>query len=299
LVRDPHAPGRYLAGVECDGATYHRSATARDRDKLREQVLVGLGWKILRIWSTEWWTDPRGAAEKIHVRLTALAEASKEELSKPEHDAADGEFGFRGPEVPTESHGEPEEPVAPSDVPADRPQSDVTSSDWVDVYVEADATEAVPYANPGAFFEPAYRPTVEAMVRHVVEAEGPIRDEILAMRIARAHGFQRTGSRIQEHVAKLASRFFRTTEEDVGTFFWPEGMEPGHCETFRRAIGEVRRSVDDVCMPELEAIARHVFEAGSDDPLVAMARVLNLQRLRAVSRDRLELAWNAACAKLL
>jgi very-short-patch-repair endonuclease len=52
-VVDPHAKGRYLAGIECDGATYHRSATARDRDKLREQVLRRLGWEILRIWSTD------------------------------------------------------------------------------------------------------------------------------------------------------------------------------------------------------------------------------------------------------
>ena len=53
----PDAPGRYLAGVECDGATYHGSATARDRDRLRENVLVGLGWRIRRVWSTEWWQD--------------------------------------------------------------------------------------------------------------------------------------------------------------------------------------------------------------------------------------------------
>ena len=37
--------GAYLAGIECDGATYHSSATARDRDKVRQQVLTGLDWK--------------------------------------------------------------------------------------------------------------------------------------------------------------------------------------------------------------------------------------------------------------
>jgi very-short-patch-repair endonuclease len=71
-VVDPDAPGRYLAGIECDGATYHRSATARDRDKLREQVLRGLGWEIVRIWSTDWWIDANGTAEKIHQQLAAL-----------------------------------------------------------------------------------------------------------------------------------------------------------------------------------------------------------------------------------
>lgn len=48
-VRHPDLAGAYLAGVECDGATYHSAATARDRDKVREQVLTGLGWNILRV----------------------------------------------------------------------------------------------------------------------------------------------------------------------------------------------------------------------------------------------------------
>lgn len=71
-VVHPDFAGRYLAGVECDGATYHRSATARDRDKLREQVLRGLGWEILRIWSTDWWVDPGGTLERVHASLDAL-----------------------------------------------------------------------------------------------------------------------------------------------------------------------------------------------------------------------------------
>ncbi|MEZ5648098.1 MAG: DUF4011 domain-containing protein [Alphaproteobacteria bacterium] len=68
----PDKPGRYLAGIECDGATYHRAATARDRDRLREQILTGLGWKIIRVWSTDWWVDKETAANKIHERLTLL-----------------------------------------------------------------------------------------------------------------------------------------------------------------------------------------------------------------------------------
>lgn len=73
-IVDPKTPGRYLAGVECDGATYHRSATARDRDKLREQVLRGLGWNLVRIWSTDWWTDPSETLERAHVKLLTLRE---------------------------------------------------------------------------------------------------------------------------------------------------------------------------------------------------------------------------------
>jgi len=51
-VKHPKRSG-YLLGIECDGATYHSSKSARDRDRLREEVLIGLKWNIYRIWSTD------------------------------------------------------------------------------------------------------------------------------------------------------------------------------------------------------------------------------------------------------
>ena len=68
-IVDPAAPGRYLLGVECDGATYHRAATARDRDKLRQHILEGLGWKLHRIWSTDWWHNPEAEMQKLLARI--------------------------------------------------------------------------------------------------------------------------------------------------------------------------------------------------------------------------------------
>src|SRR5258707_12554367 len=53
-VLDPDQRGRYLLGIECDGPIYRSAMTARDRDRLRQQVLEGLGWKIHRIWSRDW-----------------------------------------------------------------------------------------------------------------------------------------------------------------------------------------------------------------------------------------------------
>jgi hypothetical protein len=49
VAQHPTKPGRYVLGYECDGATYHSSYTARDRDRLRQQQLEKLGWKIHRI----------------------------------------------------------------------------------------------------------------------------------------------------------------------------------------------------------------------------------------------------------
>ncbi len=56
-VRHPDRPGAYVIGVECDGYQYHSAPAARDRDRLREQVLVGLGWNLHRIWGTAWYRD--------------------------------------------------------------------------------------------------------------------------------------------------------------------------------------------------------------------------------------------------
>jgi len=64
-ILDPANQGRYLLGVECDGATYHRAATARDRDKLRQHILEGLGWTLYRIWSTDWWHDSEAEIKKL------------------------------------------------------------------------------------------------------------------------------------------------------------------------------------------------------------------------------------------
>jgi len=76
-IVNPDSPGIYLAGIECDGATYHRSATARDRDKLRQQVLQSLGWKMLRVWSTDWWTNPVHTTEALNSKLHTLMKKSQ------------------------------------------------------------------------------------------------------------------------------------------------------------------------------------------------------------------------------
>ena len=77
-IVDPATPGRYLLGVECDGATYHRAATARDRDKLRQAVLEDLGWKLHRIWSTDWWHNPKQEMQKLLSAVEALKHEAKE-----------------------------------------------------------------------------------------------------------------------------------------------------------------------------------------------------------------------------
>jgi very-short-patch-repair endonuclease len=74
-VVDPEQHGRYLLGIECDGATYHSSPTARDRDRLRQQLLEDkFGWRIHRIWSRDWIDNPHAEIEKV---LVAIDESKK------------------------------------------------------------------------------------------------------------------------------------------------------------------------------------------------------------------------------
>lgn len=70
-VRHPRRSG-YLLGIECDGATYHSARSARDRDRLRQQVLERLEWKIYRIWSTDWFHNPDGEMQRLLTHIDQL-----------------------------------------------------------------------------------------------------------------------------------------------------------------------------------------------------------------------------------
>jgi len=71
-VVDPGNPGRYLMGIECDGATYHSAKSTRDRDRLRQTILERLGWRIRRIWSTDWFKNPQAELKPIIRELNTL-----------------------------------------------------------------------------------------------------------------------------------------------------------------------------------------------------------------------------------
>ena len=75
-VVHPSRPTEFLCGVECDGATYHSSRSARDRDRLREEILHRLGWRIVRVWSTDWFANPAQASKRLVESVRRLAEAS-------------------------------------------------------------------------------------------------------------------------------------------------------------------------------------------------------------------------------
>lgn len=315
----PDFAGRYLAGVECDGATYHRSATARDRDKLREQVLRGLGWEILRIWSTDWWVDPGGTLERMHVSLSELLANERERrAAMTAAEIAEDEI-VQSPEDPTPNVEAVSEATMVIARAAAHQAGDEEMS--VDSQAETAYARAASFLSPPAqsidgniqrrhftvsqpadavpaeslsadkFYEPAYDAVLAAMVDAVVQSEGPVLDAVLARRIARAHGFQRTGSRIQDRVEHIARQRYGSTEEASGSYYWPDAGAVGTAVAFRwPANDDSARGVDEICEQELVSLARWVIESGrtGEDALIAMAREIGLSKLRAASRARLE-----------
>lgn len=85
-IRDKDNPGQFLLGIECDGASYHSCATARDRDRLRQEVLEKLGWKIYRIWSTDWFKNPQKQLDKLVNYINELS-GKKEPVSSTNKNA--------------------------------------------------------------------------------------------------------------------------------------------------------------------------------------------------------------------
>ncbi len=71
-VKHPGKTDAFLLGIECDGASYHSSACARDRDRLRQSILEGLGWHIHRIWSTDWFKQPSQEVARVIARIEQL-----------------------------------------------------------------------------------------------------------------------------------------------------------------------------------------------------------------------------------
>jgi len=79
-VRDPGNPGHFLMGIECDGATYHSAKSTRDRDRLRQDILESLGWKIRRIWSTDWFKNPQAQLYPIVQELERIKTTVSDEV---------------------------------------------------------------------------------------------------------------------------------------------------------------------------------------------------------------------------
>ena len=185
-LADPDRPGRYVLGVECDGASYHSSRSARDRDRLRQAVLEDHGWIIHRIWSTDWFQRPQEQLDKV----VAAYEAAKREL-----DARLETAEARARAVPLEV------------VTIDRVDvtevglSEVPEAARSNTYVEALAERAPGWAE---LHEVPADQLARSIVK-VVEVEGPVHIDEVVVRLKAAWGISRAGARIQAAVDRAVA----------------------------------------------------------------------------------------------
>ena len=324
-IRHPEWPFGFLLGIECDGAAYHSSLSARDRDRLRQQVLESLGWTIYRVWSTDWFRDQNREMAKmvsfieqtLHDNLARRADelAKHEDLvraqqAEPEFEDLSSPFvepSEEAEEAEKEAHSsgfaEPAAKFGCEIAPTPHPESLSFPAVRKMVKGELGALKEAAYddlslrLDPDRFFDVNYKETLGLLVMRCVDVEGPIREDTLARRIGRLHGFQKAGSRIREHIASIASSLYGSTKEGEHRFFWPTGTTPETWLTFRRPPQGEPRPIDEIALEELRALAMVVGGrqlTADEDPLVVMSRMAGLQRLRVPSRERLETAMRLA-----
>ncbi len=176
-VADPGEPGRFLLGVECDGAAYEGARTARDRDRLRAEVLEDNGWAIHRVWSGDWLRRPQDELGRA-VRAIEAARARREATT----------VRRRGTEAPREEVRR-EEAAGPGPVAAPLP------------YREASFP-----VDAGRALQELSVPEMTQIVARIVEIEGPVHREEVARRAAALAGLARTGSRVAEAVETALDR---------------------------------------------------------------------------------------------
>lgn len=152
----------YVLAIECDGATYHSLKNARDRDRLRQEILERMGWKFYRIWSTDWFRNK--SVEQLRL-LEAAADAVKNP-TKVEAKATDSQPTESFEEVAVEKHFE-----FPS-------------------YKAADI-----YKLSRQYFSRDFK----AMIKAILEIEAPLSEDLLLKRIAWCFGREKVTSVVQRN----------------------------------------------------------------------------------------------------
>lgn len=279
-ISDPEYPGRYLLGIECDGAAYHSSRSARDRDRLRQAVLEDHGWVIHRIWSGDWFQRPR---EQLDVVVAAI-------------DSAKADIAARKLQAPRPAR------AIPFDI-AMVERADVTEIGFVDaaptgandVYDEATITRP---AHIACDLHEAPTGLLTALSEQVVAIEGPVHADKVVNRLRDAWGLKRAGVRIQEAIDRAIAVAVRQGRlHDERGFLSVPGTVPKVRDRSGVASASLRRP--EMLPPsELRAAMVNVVEANfgasRDQVIQIVSRAIGSKgtsaQLRAVIEDEIDAA---------
>lgn len=187
-VLHPDRPGEYLLGIECDGAAYHSAQTARDRDRLRDQVLHGLGWRVHRIWGISWWRDRSVQEARLRAALDAAMVAADEDHA---------EDGRPPTELPAGREASPRAEIRFDDLdPAAVPG-------WAEAYPAVPERPTEPTPDPRS---PEARPGLRRFFESVLRVEAPVHETVLFARLREAWGIGRMGAQIRTNAEFVLSR---------------------------------------------------------------------------------------------
>lgn len=283
-VLDPSHPGSFILGIECDGATYHSFKTARDRDRLRQQVLERLGWRIHRIWSRDWVEHRRIEIEKV-IRVIEEAQ-NRFETGGKEPDYNPTELSpiaiAEDSERKTVDSPETNKPSENSEFESKQK----LSMQDVSVYVRT------PVANP----RPSYMFETDTSViadtlKRVVQMEGPIHKVEAAKRVAANWQIARVGYRIQDRIESIAQSNCPSVVVR-GDFLWPKNMQAPPVRV--PAPGDEARSIETIALEEIQQAALIVvkrnFGMTRVDLVRETARLLGHARTGDNVRSRIESA---------
>ena len=261
-VRHPDKPATYLLAVECDGATYHSALWARERDRLRQDVLEHLGWRFHRVWSTDWFYNRVTETERL---LAALVSA---------REAAEAGIKISGANQPRPASALDIEP-GPMDIE-------------IPEIVER---QMPPYKravfHTGSYEEPheVAIATLSGLVYRIVDAEGPVHVEEVARRLAACYGKEKAGSRIlgvtQAALSSVLKQDSRMRTDDGFWFTATQADSPPVRD--RSAESGATLKASSISNLEIDAalrIAREDNAGGDDAELVrAAARLLGFRRV--------------------
>ncbi len=260
-VRHPDKPGTYILAVECDGATYHSALWARERDRLRQDVLEQLGWRFHRIWSTDWFYNRRAEIERLRGALFEAREKAEE--------------GFR-----IEGANQT------------RPSAEPTNASPVTIEMPEVVERQMPPYKRAVFpvrsaHEPHEAPVsmLAELVRKIVDAEGPIHVDEVARRVAACFGRDKAGSRIlaATRTALTRARAGNANLLCDGAFWYTQTQMDAPPVRDRSAEAGATLKAESISMLEIKAafrIARNDNGGGDDADLVrSVARLLGFRRI--------------------
>jgi very-short-patch-repair endonuclease len=181
---NPEHRGCYFLGIECDGASYHSSRIARDRDRLRQQILEGLGWKIYRIWSTDWYRNRVQAQKRLLAAVEEHRIISAQTLSSMQKNISKNREKQEGGKCD-------------GIVRMDYTRQSEQNGQWNELAQEYIACSKLGISMHGEIHDRSISELAKA-VESVVSVESPVHVDEVIRRIRTLWGLKRSGNRIRE-----------------------------------------------------------------------------------------------------